>query len=294
MRERRDHLDFATLPQTGVAELKGLDPSPLVTTAQERSAIHTAAEAKGKALTDDETAKALSDAAAAKRKRLEAEQKRKGKNAQPISEEDAALTDDDKQDAITAKEKLKLGGEAKKAVDDLKKANLASEQATWVDVHERDEDGKRKWGNAWGEVLTKDKDVDLARSSLGVMRQVAELVLRLESATGGGFAANNYHGHGGGSFQDRGRSVDLAIPKMDPNGFFDPQAAVDFLLKLDSVADVEWRVLYDDYRVAKAVNQKLQKRRVSETANTSTKDGVATNVNWHGPLVTHFHLDLAY
>jgi hypothetical protein len=105
------------------------------------------------------------------------------------------------------------------------------------------------------------------------------------------FAANNYAGHGGGAFRGRGLSLDLTLRgSLDERGFYQRQAAVDFLLLVHQAAqqsNLEWRVLYNDFAVARAVNQRTGARHVGFVGDNSG------NLNWHGPLVLHFHLDLS-
>ena len=106
------------------------------------------------------------------------------------------------------------------------------------------------------------------------------------------FRASNYRGHGGGSFKNRGLSLDLYLSSAakDERGFWEPTAAVEFLFAVDRAAtavDAGWRVLYDDFRVARQVNRTLGLKRVSYMASSA-----GGRLNWHGPLVLHFHLDL--
>jgi peptidoglycan hydrolase-like protein with peptidoglycan-binding domain len=108
--------------------------------------------------------------------------------------------------------------------------------------------------------------------------------------------AYNYPVHGGGSFAGRGYSVDLELspsPK-DERGFYQRPAAVQFLLTVDDAAraaGVQWRAIYNDYAVAAAVNRHLDRRRVVFVGQPSRgRRGIG--LNWHGPLILHFHLDI--
>lgn len=120
-------------------------------------------------------------------------------------------------------------------------------------------------------------------------RLLRELWARSPSA-----AADNYPGHGGGNFKNRGFSVDLKIGgPLDDRGFYPRDRAVAMLLALDAAASAvgaTWRVLYNDYAVAAAVNRHTGLRQVVFIGQTRP-DG--TNLNWHGPLILHFHLDIA-
>ncbi len=99
--------------------------------------------------------------------------------------------------------------------------------------------------------------------------------------------ADTYPNHGGGAFSGRGFSIDLWLvgSPIDARGFWRHEDAVALLHAVHQAAravGAEWRVLYNDYSVARVLNQKTGKRRVAF-------------VNFHGPrpLVLHFHLDLA-
>lgn len=108
-------------------------------------------------------------------------------------------------------------------------------------------------------------------------------------------SAYNYPGHGGGSFNGRGYSIDLELssPK-DERGFYQRPAAVRFLLTIDDAAraaGVQWRAIYNDYAVAAAVNRHLDRRRVVFVGQPR-RGGRQIGLNWHGPLILHFHLDI--
>jgi hypothetical protein len=106
------------------------------------------------------------------------------------------------------------------------------------------------------------------------------------------YKAENYSGHGGGSWAGKGFSLDLYIPaRKDSRGFWDRSAAISFLLNLNKTANsfgARWRVLYNDFSVARAVNAATGSRNVVFMGDSSG------NLNWHGPdpLILHFHLDL--
>ncbi|WP_136710035.1 hypothetical protein [Agromyces sp. H66] len=227
--------------------------------------------ARNKSLTEAERNRAISRAESALRRRTR----------DPNATLDAA----GQEQAIVAAEVRKFGGQ--RAVGAAVRAEaIEIEERGWVDVHERDANGRPAWGPVWN-----------ARS-LGVMPMTAVFVLWLIDQYGTGFTASNYAGHGGGSFSGRGRSLDLTIPQRRSDGFFDATQAISFALAIDRAATAigaEWRVLYDDFSVARAVNERLGQRRIVEVANTTrNRAGDVTNINWHGPLVNHFHLDLGF
>jgi hypothetical protein len=108
--------------------------------------------------------------------------------------------------------------------------------------------------------------------------------------------ADTYRNHGGVAFNGRGFSIDLWLdgsPK-DDRGFYRPEDAVALLRAVHQAAravGAEWRVLYNDYAVARVINQETGARRVAFIGNARPGGGL----NWHGPhpLILHFHLDLA-
>ncbi len=108
--------------------------------------------------------------------------------------------------------------------------------------------------------------------------------------------ADTYRNHGGGDFRGRGFSIDLWLdhsPK-DARGFWRPDDAIVLLRAVHQAAravGAEWRVLYNDYSVARIINQETGARRVRFVGGTFPGGGL----NWHGPhpLILHFHLDLA-
>ncbi len=145
------------------------------------------------------------------------------------------------------------------------------------------------------------KDLASDTDMPGVAPEVLGVLERLKQYHPG-FTVGNYKGHGGGAFAPGkgvdvlGFSVDLFLSvKTDARGFWDPQAAVSFLLDLDQAARdaaAEWRVLYNDFSVAEAVNKATGKKHVV-FMGADTDHGA--NLNWHGPapLILHFHLDIA-
>jgi hypothetical protein len=109
------------------------------------------------------------------------------------------------------------------------------------------------------------------------------------------FRPNNYPDHGGKPFKGRGYSVDLYIGGRDARGFFHREHAVAALLAIDDAAAairVDWRVLYNDYAVAAALNRHTGGRRVTFSGFPQRN---RKNITWHGPdpLLCHFHLDIA-
>jgi hypothetical protein len=108
--------------------------------------------------------------------------------------------------------------------------------------------------------------------------------------------ADTYPNHGGGAFKGRGFSIDLWLDRSpkDARGFWQPDHALALLRAVHQAAravGAEWRVLYNDYSVARVINQETRARRVAFVGNIRPNG----SLNWHGPapLLLHFHLDLA-
>jgi hypothetical protein len=110
--------------------------------------------------------------------------------------------------------------------------------------------------------------------------------------------ADTYGNHGGGAFTGRGFSIDLWLDvsptPIDKRGFWRHEDAVALLRAVHQAAravGAEWRVLYNDYSVARVINQETGARRVGFVGGAFSGGGL----NWHGPhpLILHFHLDLA-
>ena len=106
-----------------------------------------------------------------------------------------------------------------------------------------------------------------------------------------GFDASNYRRHGSRGFVDRGLSVDLMLrDRLDSRGFYPRDKAAAFLLTVDAAAraaGLRWRVLYNDFAVAAHINRLTRARHVLFIGQPGG------NLNWHGPLILHFHIDLA-
>lgn len=113
-----------------------------------------------------------------------------------------------------------------------------------------------------------------------------------------GVRASNYRGHGGGSFNGRGYSLDLFLKRLDARGFYQQAEAIKLLHAVHDAAvavGAEWRVIYNDYEVANAVNRALGRQHVIFMGTTRKSGTRVRGLNWHGPdpLILHFHLDLS-
>ncbi len=109
---------------------------------------------------------------------------------------------------------------------------------------------------------------------------------------------STYRGHGGGSWKDRGYSLDLFFSTMDTRGFYPSDQALRFFRDLAATAastNHEWRALYNDFAIADEVNRSEGKRRVVFVGSARRDGPRVLGLNWHGPspLILHIHLDIA-
>jgi hypothetical protein len=127
------------------------------------------------------------------------------------------------------------------------------------------------------------------------VQPIMNAFLRELRARSPGHSAYNYPSHGGGAFNARGYSIDIELRGgKDERGFYPRQAAVQFLLAVDAAAraaGVEWRAIYNDYAVAAAISQHLDRKRVIFVGHPR-RGGRRIGLNWHGPLILHFHVDI--
>ena len=126
------------------------------------------------------------------------------------------------------------------------------------------------------------------------VQPVTNVFLRELRSRAARHSAYNYPAHGGRFFNARGYSIDLELgsPK-DERGFYQRPAAVQFLLAIDAAAraaGVQWRAIYNDYAVAAAVNRHLDRKHVIFVGQI--RGDRRLGLNWHGPLILHFHLDI--
>jgi peptidoglycan hydrolase-like protein with peptidoglycan-binding domain len=132
---------------------------------------------------------------------------------------------------------------------------------------------------------------------------VAPMMIRfvsdLRRRYGPGASVGTYRGHGGGSFNDRGYSLDLFLSGRDARGFYRRDDALRLLRAVDGAAKAmpaKWRMIYNDFSVADAMNRETGRRNVIFVGSTrKDKNKRVLGLNWHGPdpLILHFHLDLA-
>lgn len=98
----------------------------------------------------------------------------------------------------------------------------------------------------------------------------------------------------------RGKRTTTRIEGLKPEdeSYWDARTAIRFLLLVDraaKAAHARWHVIYNDFRVADAVNRHLGHERVTYKGSFKLgKSSGKPDMEWHGPapLVLHFHLDV--
>ena len=128
---------------------------------------------------------------------------------------------------------------------------------------------------------------------------MVRFVSELRRRYGTSVSVGTYRGHGGGSFNDRGYSLDLFLSGRGERGFYRRDDALRLLRAVNDAAKAmpaKWRIIYNDFTVADAMNRETERRNVIFVGGTrKDKNKRVTGLNWHGPdpLILHFHLDLA-
>jgi len=128
---------------------------------------------------------------------------------------------------------------------------------------------------------------------------VVRFVEELRQRYSGFMDVSNYRGHGGGSFLNRGYSLDLFLKDLDDRRFYPHEEALKFMRAVQEAAraiQAEWRVIYNDFYVAETINRETGKEHIIFVGKAmKDKNKRVSGLNWHGPdpLILHFHLDLA-
>jgi hypothetical protein len=279
MAERREKLDFDTIKESPKGARASL--AELLTDDETRAVVHDILVAKKKELTAAEIAKIHADA----QKIADAAAKKAGKASTP-------LTDDEKAAAVA------------KAERDRVKASWASELKTALIKARTTKDDANLVAPTTSDVKGWNADSQKTR----IHKDLVALLKVLETEFPKGFNAatyrNNVEGdHASSGFEGRFRSLDM-YPNGGPSrthkpfgqiGFFDKQVAFDFAKAIDRAVAGKgtFQILYNDFEVAREVNKVLKNGRVFNIDNVVADKGGASNLNWHGPLVSHFHVDFA-
>lgn len=279
MTERREKLDFNTIKQTYTGQSARLPE--LLTSDEIRSLVHGILVVKKRELTDRDIEQATTSAQAAKDTR-----------AKQAKEPFTPLTEDEKSTAIA---KAELDRVKTKWKSDLRTAMINARTT-------KDETNL---------VLPTKADVkgwSPDKQNTRIHKDIVALLKSLESEFPKGFFAGTYTlkiegDHASGGFEGRFRSLDM-YPNGGPSqvqkpfgvlGFFDKQLAFDFSLAIDRTVSGKgsYQILYNDFEVSREVNKVVKNGKMINIDNVTDREGHVANLNWHGPLVTHFHVDFA-
>lgn len=278
MAERREKLDFDTIKQKRTGADAKL--AELLTNDEQRALVRGILDQAKKGFSDEQKAKIVERAQAAR-----------NAAAKKAKKEPAEMTDDEKASAIAQAEldrlrELNLGGKLRRAMIEAR----TTKDAANLMVPTR------------GDVKGWDTS-----NSVRIHKDVVALLKRLEAEFPAGFRAATYMNdiegdHASGGFEGRFRSLDMypnekARPKgpFGDAGFFGQQTAYDFAMAIDRAVEGagHFQILYNDFPVARELNKVLKNGHVVNIDNVNADKGGAKNLNWHGPLVTHFHVDFA-
>lgn len=278
MAERREKVDFDTLGAPGGRSAKLAE---ILTDAENRAVVHAILDAKKRPLSDKESERAIAGAQSAK----DASAKRAKVAPSPLSEDEKAA-------AIAAAEldivKSRWPGELRAARIEARTNKDAANLVvpTTAEVKGWSTDSKRT----------------------RIHKDVIAVLQTLETEFPAGFSAGTYTlhtegDHASGGFEGRFRSLDMypnggASRTQKPFGsvgFFEKQIALDFALAIDRAVAGRgsYQILYNDFEVAREANKRLKNGRMMNVDNVVDTAGHPANLNWHGPLVTHFHVDFA-
>ena len=279
MAERREKLDFDTIHMNSgkSAKLPELLSEDVI-----RRMVHDILVAKNKELTDKEIETAVKGAQTAK-----------DVKAKQQKEPTTLLTDDEKATTIAKTELTKV------------KSNWGRELRMAMIKERTIQDSADLIVPTKSDVKGWSADTKATR----IHKKVVEVLKILEHEFPQGFSAGTYQmniegDHASGGFEGRFRSLDMypnggasRIQKpFGEIGFFDKQIAFSFALAIDRAVGQKsgtYQILYNDFEVAKEVNKVVKNGSMINIDNVTSENGYATNLNWHGPLVTHFHVDFA-
>jgi hypothetical protein len=145
----------------------------------------------------------------------------------------------------------------------------------------------------------------VAKGSTPVAPSVVEFMKAVQQESGLKAKADNYPEHekhspylgdvaGVGKYSF---DVDLGgLIKVNAEGFYEREPLIKFFLAVDraaSASGIAWVALYNDFAVAKAVNEKLGKRRIGFAGGGSAGPGREGSIH-HGPApyVLHIHFNI--
>jgi peptidoglycan hydrolase-like protein with peptidoglycan-binding domain len=218
--------------------------------------------------------------------------------AKALGKDKASLTPQEQQDALDEAVHAKVQNAAKSDPGVLKSIELRANAIAEGEA-----------GNL--QVLTTTDFDGWQPTTVPMHKGIIPILAEIERLFGK-FSAGTYGDprkgtHGSSGFGGRFRSLDMYpeslgsrrgdVRHAESTRFFDQQLAYEFAMSIETAASTlafRYQILYDDYAVIREFNQRAKNGHMSIQDNVEKSGGRPQNLNWHGPLVTHFHVDFAF
>lgn len=155
-----------------------------------------------------------------------------------------------------------------------------------------------------GTVEAEENKSTMAKDSTPVAPSVIKFWQKVQKESGftnakvGNYANHEKHSPYLGNIDNIGKysfDVHLTNLKVNAEGFYEREPLIQFFLAVDRAAaatDTAWIALYNDFEVAKAVNEKLKKRRIGFSGMGSTKDDPGSIHHGPAPYLLHIHFNV--
>jgi len=143
----------------------------------------------------------------------------------------------------------------------------------------------------------------VAEKSTPVAPSVVTFMKAVQKESGIKALAGNYGDHEKhspylGNIEGIGKysfDVHLSTIKVNAEGFYEREPLINFFLAVDRAAKatgIGWIALYNDFEVAKTVNEALGKRRIGFSGMGSTKDDPGSIHHGPSPYLLHLHFNI--
>jgi hypothetical protein len=145
---------------------------------------------------------------------------------------------------------------------------------------------------------------EVAKKSKPVAPSVVKFMKAVQKESGLKALADNYPDHEKhspylGNIEGIGKysfDVDLgALIKVNAEGFYEREPLIKFFLAVDlaaSATGIGWIALYNDFEVAKTVNERLGKRRIGFSGMGNTRDDPGSIHHGPAPYLLHVHFNI--
>ncbi len=143
----------------------------------------------------------------------------------------------------------------------------------------------------------------VAQDSTPVAPSVVTFMKAVQKESGLKAQASNYGDHEKhspylGDIEGVGKysfDVHLGAIKVNAEGFYEREPLIKFFMAVDRAATatgIAWIALYNDFEVAKTVNESLGKRRIGFSGMGSTKDNPGSIHHGPEPYILHLHFNI--